>query len=134
MLIFVLSCGQSAEEKAAKEKARTDSIVKATEEATRNKIEMAQSLKDSISKGTNVLNMLEKRLVAEKADLEVAKDRLVKIKEFHFGRTAAEREQQIKNQIVAIDEIEKTIESLDSKITLVNQKIEQLKVELQAYK
>ena len=134
LFVLTTSCGPSAQEKAATEKAKMDSVIKATEAASKQKMETQQLIEDSIKKASNFKEAMGNRLVSKKADLEVAKDKMNKIKEFHFGRTSVEREQQIKYQVVVIDSCEKEIERLNNNIIILNRKIEDLNTELIKYK
>ena len=51
-----------------------------------------------------------------KAKLVAAKDRLVQIKKFHFLRTDKEREQQIYQQTIKINNIQKRIKELENRV------------------
>jgi hypothetical protein len=130
LIFFIVSCGPSTEEKAAIEKAKMDSVIKATEEATKHKIESISLIEDSVKLAVSYKEILENRLLSKKGDLEVAKDKMNKIKEFHFGRTSSEKELQIKNQVAVIDGYEKEIEKLNDSIFKISKKIEDLKEKL----
>lgn len=143
-LLAIISCGPSAEEKAAAEKRKADStataikqqmdsIAKATEQATKLKMETKLALQDSIKNTTMNKEYMEMELSEAKADLEAAKDGMGKIKEWQLGRTPAEREQQIKNQTYKIDGLEKQIENLKTDIRTAKQKIIDFETELKKY-
>lgn len=121
-LLFLLgSCGPSEEEKsrsAKLQKTRQDSLVKAVEYATQQKIESKLRLQDSIQFETAMLEGLRNRLIFVNADLEAAKDRLLTMKQPQFLRTPAEREQQVKNQNIRIANLANEIIEIQSKMQL----------------
>jgi hypothetical protein len=53
---------------------------------------------------------MEKQLSLAKAELEVQREKLNTIKEFQFLRTAEEKDNQIRNQVLVIEKQEKEIE------------------------
>lgn len=132
-LLSFTSCGPSAAEQAAAEKQKMDSTVKATEEATKNKIETKLGLENSIKKATEEKEMLEAQLSDTKGELAAANDKLNSIKEFQFGRSQVEREQQIKDQTIYIDDLEKQITDIESKIAEAKESIRDAKIELKNY-
>lgn len=127
------ACGPSAEERAKLQKAREDSIRVATENATKQRLEMKLALNDSIKNLESMKEALENRLTFLKGELEVAKDKMTSIKEVQFLRTPGEREQQIRSQALIIDQLEKEIEELPGKIQLTGNKITQTKADLKKY-
>ena len=129
LFVILISCGPNAKEKAAAEKIKMDSIAQATQQ----KMEAKFALKESIKTATTDIQNMEVELTETKANLEVAKDGMGKIKEWQLGRTPQEREQQIKDQSYKIDELEKYVESLKSTIQTTKQKINGLEIELAKY-
>jgi vacuolar-type H+-ATPase subunit D/Vma8 len=129
ILIALISCGPNAKEKAAAEKIKMDSIA----QATKQKMESKFALKESIETAATDIQNMEVELTETKANLEVAKDGMGKIKEWQLGRTPQEREQQIKDQSYKIDELEKYVENLKSTIQTTKQKINGLEKELAKY-
>lgn len=57
-------------------------------------------LQDSIKNLTSKINSLEIKLIEEKEDLAVAKDKMNSKKEFHFLRSQTQREQGIKTKLL----------------------------------
>jgi predicted RNase H-like nuclease (RuvC/YqgF family) len=132
-LSILTACGPSAEEKARLQKAREDSIRVATENATRHKLEMKLALTDSVKNLEALKEGIENRLTYLKGELEVAKDKMTRIKEVQFLRTPDEREQQIRSQALTIDQLEKEIEELPDRIQQTTNKIAKTKSELKKY-
>lgn len=128
------SCGPNAEQQAAREKQRIDSAVKATQMEEKRKSDFQQMTKDSISMAEKETTSLESALIGAKGDLEVERVKLDKIKEFHFGRTSAEKESQIREQVAIIDNAEKRIEKLEGQISKLSEEINRLKSSLNNYK
>jgi len=133
VIFFFSACGPSKEEQAAAEKAKMDSIVKVTEAAVKFKFEMRLSLLDSIKMVKSENKYLENQITEYKGNLAVAIDRMAAIKEFQFGRTPDEREQQIRNQTILIDKIQKHISTLMNEISLREEKISIFESELEKY-
>jgi septal ring factor EnvC (AmiA/AmiB activator) len=135
-LITLLACGPSVKEKEAKEKAektKMDSVAKATESEIRQKMENKQALIDSIKNLKSNSQTMEMELVNAKADLAVANDKMRKIKEWQIGRTNSERENQIRQQTISIDFLEKKVNNLFMAIQLSKEKIRNFESELKKY-
>ena len=133
LLLLLASCGPSETEKAEQQKlqlAREDSIRLAVEMDTKIKLEAKQALQDSLEKCSNSLVLFQSELIEEKANLELTKDQLVRIKEYQFGRTSTDRDSQIKNQSILITGHEEKIKELDKKISELEIAIEKLKGKL----
>lgn len=128
-LLVIISCGPSAEEKVAIEKAKMDSIAN----ATKQKMETKLALQDSLKWTRSNKGMMEMQLTETKGELAAAKDRMGLIKEFQLGRTQSERGQQIKNQTILIDSLEKQIRNLEITIQATEQKIRNVETELKNY-
>lgn len=133
ILITLFACGPSAEEKAKMQKEREDSIRVATENATRLKLEKKLSLEEALRNAEATKEGLENRLTFLKGELEVQKDKLNTIKEPQFLRTPQEREQQIRAQVMAIEQAEKDIKSIQEEIVKSGQRMDDLKRELKDY-
>ena len=113
--VGLFSCGPTAEQKAAAEKVKADSIALATQTA----IETKQSLEDELDRMNN-------ELMARKADLEVAMNQMSKIKEFQLLRTDAEREQQVHDQSVKIQTLEQEIAVTEQEIAATTVQLNQV--------
>ena len=126
-ILVICSCGPNAQEVAAKEKLKMDSIAKVTEENTRIKVERERAIADSIaaaeaSKMENEANQelekanLKQTISDDITELRLAKEKLARIKEFTLGRTAAEKEQQITQQYKVIQSWEDEISRLEDEL------------------
>lgn len=133
ILVTLFACGPSAEEKAKIQKEREDSIRVATENATRLKLEKKLSLMEELKNAEATKGGQENKLTLLKGELEVQKDRLNTIKQPQFLRTPAEREQQIRAQVVVIENTEKDIANLQDEIFKTGKKIDDLKIELKSF-
>jgi hypothetical protein len=133
VIFFFSACGPSKEEQAAAEKEKMDSIVKVTEAAVKFKFEMRLSLLDSIKMVKSENKYLENQITEYKGNLAVAIDRMAAIKEFQFGRTPDEREQQIRNQTILIDRIQKHISNQENEILSKEERLLTFVAELKKY-
>lgn len=133
ILITLIACGPSAEEKAKIQKEREDSIRVATENATRLRLEKKLSLTEELKNAEATKEGQENRLTYLKGELEVQKDKLNTIKQPQFLRTPDEREQQIRTQVMTIEQAEKDITNLQDEIVKTGQRINDLKRELKDY-
>ena len=133
-MLTLFSCGPSAEELAAKEKSKMDSIAKVTEVNTRLQIAKEKAVQDSIAQAealaaeaaaTEAMNneieeannaSLRQSLSDANTELRLAKEKLSRIKEFTLGRTAFEKEQQITKQYKIIQSWEDEMERLKSEL------------------
>ncbi len=133
VMIFFISCGPSAEEKMVAEKRKIDSITVATENATKLKIETQHAYEDSIQLAIGQKDKYEQFLSEYKGDLAAAEDRLSTIKGFQFLRSASTREDQIRNQTIVIDNLERQIRELQKSVRIVEQNIEYYQNEKRKY-
>jgi chromosome segregation ATPase len=101
VLAAISSCGLSAEETAAIQKRRDDSIAIAVQQRLQEKQEIQ-----------NKIAQLKNALATFNADLDAAKDAMNQLKDFHFLRTNSEREEQVRNQSLKIQHIEEKIEKI----------------------
>jgi hypothetical protein len=120
VLTTIYSCGQSAEEKAAMQKRRDDSIAVVSANMQRqrdNDIANAEKKKMQIkAQLQNKIAAIKNALQNAKADLAVANADMQKIQEFHIGRLQSDKDNQIRNQslktqklIDNIDELKKAL-------------------------
>lgn len=128
---FLFSCGPNAQEKAAMEKAKQDSIQKEIEKQAEAKAIQMKAREDSIRQADETaannamakqddLSQKKEELSNAKADLAAEQDKLSRIKEFQFGRTPTEREQQIRDQTKIIEDLKNNIEDLEKQISELN--------------
>lgn len=129
-----LGCGNEKSKmiEAAEQRAHDDSIRKATEELITMKLEKKQALNDSVNAYTQKLKELREKLRQDEIELEVQKDKLLQIKEFQWFRTKAEREQQIRDQMRLITDLEEEIQRLRNQILELEIKQENFRRELLA--
>lgn len=95
------------------------------------KMENKLALQDSIKANKDLKLKYEQALSNAKGELEVAQDKLSRIKEWEFGRTPSEREDQIKQQTLVIDGIEKYIMDIQNGIPNIERKIVNFEIQLQ---
>jgi len=127
LLTYILiSCGPSAEQKAAMQRAKEDSI----RAATRRQVEKIQALKDSLEDIVALKEGLENRLMVYRADLETANDKMSTIKEYQLLRSTAEREQQVRSQFLVIEGLENEIKKLGEEMDKYHEVSVRLKGEL----
>lgn len=133
ILSILFACGPGAEEKARLQKAREDSIKMVTETATRLKIEKKLALAEQLKNEESVHEGQENRLSFLKTELEVQRDKLNQIKQPKFLRTPAEREQQLRQQILLIEQLERDLEDVQYDLTKTDATLHKLKQELKNY-
>lgn len=104
--LLIISCGQSAQEKARIEKA-TQSVLDSMA-APAAAAEKAKSQADLQAKKDTLANA--------KADLAVANDKMGTIKQFQIGRPTSEKEKQIREQTLVIEHLKTKIEDLEKVI------------------
>jgi predicted nucleic acid-binding OB-fold protein len=124
-LYVFASCGPSAQEKAAADKARTDSIISATRLATEDSIKKATE--DSVNISNGMAHLIAKKDLVRDAipyidskveALKVAQTnsdvQLENIKSFHFLRSVQDKESQIVNQVNINQSINNRLEALET--------------------
>lgn len=116
LTVMLLSCGPSEE---------------TIKQKTKQNMETKLALQDSIKIVKDRKTQYENVLSDAKGELEVAKDKLSRIKEWQFGRSNSEREEQIRNQTKVIDELEKYIEGLKKAIPQIEEEIDLFEMQLQ---
>jgi hypothetical protein len=76
-----------------------------------------QRITDSIQQAQQAYKeQLEQYLIELKAELEGEQSTMEKIKEFHFGRLQSEKEEQIKQQSIKIQTLEKNIKDTEKQL------------------
>lgn len=128
---FFGSCGQGTAEKTRLQAVHDDSVKNAVEQNLKQKYAAKEAIQNSIQSLTSQLDGVNKRIEFLKANLEVANDEMNKIKEFHFGRSDNEREEQIRNQSLKIQNLEDEITALNSKINQDNSQLAEYNGELE---
>lgn len=138
LIIILLSvsltqCGPSERERAELQKAREDSIILATERATKLRIQQrsalisqSQTLEANIEGKQNLLSVLN-------ADLVVQRDKLERVRQPQFLRTPQEREGQIRALVMTIEQTEKDISAVKEEITDLAGKLKHVKNEIKKY-
>ncbi len=128
-LLLLGACGPSAQQKAAEEKAKMDSVAAATKarEDKRHELEI------EISNLTNDYDSLKERIKIRMADLQGEKTRLESIESFHLLRTSAEKAEQVKNQSLVILNLEDEINTLRQQMNTTESKLLQVKEELKIF-
>jgi hypothetical protein len=120
-----ISCGPSAEEKAAREKMIADSVA--------NAIQTQAMYQDSLKKLEVLLTENEAGLRKDEEDMNVANVGMQSIEGFQFLRTASEKEDQIRRQTQNIQIIRSNSEIHTKNIEVIKQRIEAVKNELLRY-
>ncbi|HZY79288.1 MAG TPA: hypothetical protein VFE50_07190 [Cyclobacteriaceae bacterium] len=128
VLLFVifglcLSCGPSKEEAEKLSRAREDSIRVATEKATTLRLTSISRLQDSIRQSEATIEAANNRLIVRRADLVASTDRLSTIKTYQFLRTAEQREQQIRDQMILIQNLEQEVKELAFRVEVERNRI-----------
>lgn len=118
--IMLTSCGPNAQELAAREKIKMDSVAHATtirierEKASADSLAMAQA-------GTEMeKESLKEALSNAKVELQMAQDKLAKIKEYTLLRTASEKEAQLEAQYTLIQSLEDNIQTMQAELNKTN--------------
>ena len=122
-LLAIMSCGPNAEQKAAAEKAKMDSVAN----ATKNQIANEKAKQDSLASteankiADEAMNeekqsQLKSDLVQFKAQLATAEAKMEDIKTFHIGRAQSEKEQQIGDQTAVIENLKNQISDTEKQI------------------
>lgn len=126
-LSAIWSCGPSKQELAAAQSNRDDSIRVATERS----IAFRKALEDSVRTAEVDRERVSKRIVVLKAELVAAMDKLDVIRTPKFLRTPAERERQVKNQVIIIHQLEEQIQSATGSHSQLSQMIMDWRTELE---
>ncbi|MGE5410985.1 MAG: hypothetical protein ACM3MI_08495 [Clostridiales bacterium] len=132
-LMFILSCRPSSEELAKIQKAREDSIKIAVANDFKARLEIKTELEKNLLDFESQYGGTQNRLQMFKGELEVQKDRLDRIKEFHLMRTPEEREAQIRAQVILLDSIKNEIPKVEAILLSLDNKISSTKAQLLEY-
>ena len=116
LFMIISACGPSNAELARLQAIHDDSLKNAIEIATKQKMEAKEEMENSIRNMETQIDGMTRRIEFLKANLEVANDEMNNVKEFHFGRSNDEREQQIRSQSLKIQNIEDEISSLQNNL------------------
>ena len=130
MMVYMLAACNNRERAQAEQKQREDSIRIATENAVRQRLDRIQQLKDSLTSVEAEHDGFSNRLIIFKADLEAAQDKLGTIRQYQLLRTPNEREEQIRNQTIVIEQIEQEVEAISAKINLCEEAARNIRAEL----
>lgn len=120
------SCGPSEAEQKRQQELHDAEIKKQAEEALRYKLK----LEGDITKESSNLNQQQEHLRTLEAELIVQQDRLERIKKPQFLRSRSEREDEIREQVLLIKDIEQSIVDQKTIIASLKQKGSSLKQEL----
>lgn len=133
ILLQFAQCGPNQAEQAEMQKAREDSIVLATQRSTQLRMEKKLTITNQIQNLEAELDGKSLRLSVLKADLVVQRDKLNRVKQPQFLRTPQDRESQIRSAVLAIEQTEKSIATLESEVMSASEKLTSLKQELKQY-
>ena len=125
-LCFIWSCGPSDAEKKA-ERERIEAEVK-------KKLESKMKIEETIATLKKSAEQTQNTIIETKAQLEVEKDRLAEIKVPQFLRSQSERESQIKNQMIRIQNMELELEELYRKKRKIGEDIQDNEKLLETFK
>jgi hypothetical protein len=135
----VLSCGQSdAEAKAMEQRAaaQLDSLKAAIKAEAKAEAEAhlanKEALSDSLSQLGSWHYKIERNLTEARGDEAALSDRMERVKQVQLGRTPAEREIQIREATMALDETRKRIDMLSRDLERIVEIEERLKIRLEA--
>lgn len=81
------------------------------------------AMQDSLKRLRIQKDDYENQIVSYNATLEMEKDKMNRIKEFQLLRTSEERDQQIKDQSMLIQKIEKDINTLKNNLSITEEGI-----------
>lgn len=122
----LLGCGPSKEEQEAGKRRLQDSL----QNVVVSKVARISLLKDSISYTLNFIERAKSRLVISNADLAASHDKLSQIKQPQFLRTLEEREEQVRNQTIVIQNLENEGKKLARQIDQAQSAVANLRTEL----
>jgi hypothetical protein len=136
-IILNSSCGLNEKEKAAilkAQQAKDDSIRVAQVQQIKNEEGLRSALRDSLSAYTALLNRQQNALIQLRTDIYTANDEMMQIKAFHFGRLPQDREAQIRNQELKIQNLILEQSNLQTGIQHSMQELSEIKSDLAADK
>ena len=111
LLFFVYSCSPNSDERAALQASREDSIIKAVEKATVQRMELIFQLRADRTSLLDKRGELMQKIKDAELNLEIQKDRLQRIKAPRLLRTSFERTEQVRTQLTLIDEATSLLEA-----------------------
>lgn len=117
LLAACMGCGTNVEEQRAMEMraaARVDSIKQATRAEVQREEAMRKAYADTLTGLKGEVMMLQAQVVASKAELVAAEDKLNRVSQFQLGRARWEREQQIKEAAAQVESLRMHIPELEA--------------------
>jgi hypothetical protein len=111
-LLTIMSCGPNAEQKAAAEKVKMDSVAK----ATMDNIKQTEEAQKSKEEDEANQEALKNQLIEMKAQLAGEQTKMDDIKKFHLGRLDSEKEQQVASQTAVIEKLNNDINDIQKQI------------------
>ncbi len=110
--LLLFACGPSKEEVAAREKAKMDSVAKATEQ----NLARQQAVQDSIESAAMNQEALKAQLIDLMGQLAGEESKLNSIAEFTLLRTADEKAAQIAHQTIIVEQLKAQISEIEKQI------------------
>ncbi len=98
------------------------------------KLLIRNSYQDSINHVNDSIKVWQNQIIDHKADLLIAKDQLDHIMEWQLGRTHSEREEQIKNQSIKIQNLQGDIQTIQNNINRAKLQIGTYQMMMEKYK
>ena|ERR1043166_2259118 len=114
--VMIIACGPSQEERAAKEKAKMDSVASATEANVLRQQAIQDSIRTAAENAKQHREEQQASLIELKSRLAAAEDKMQSIKQFQLGRSTEERENQIASQTTIIEELRGQISDLEKEL------------------
>jgi hypothetical protein len=109
---ILISCGPSAEQIAAEEKRKLDSVAATAQQQILDQ----QAVERAAAEEAANQEMLKQQLIEFKAQLAGAEAKLQNINQFQFGRTSDEKVSQITDQTRVVEEIKAQITDVEKQI------------------
>ncbi len=120
-LYLFTSCGPSAEQKAAADKAKMDSVIAATKKATEDSISINKGMTELIERKTlteDAIPYIQSKIDEIKTAQTKATIDMESIKSFQLGRTADEKESQITSQVDIQNRLDEQLKTLESAVKI----------------
>lgn len=115
-ILFLTACGPNAQQQAAIEQAKIDSVIVATKAEAEQRTERKTTLQKQLANLETEATELKEALKNTMASLEGEKARMESVASFHLLRSSSEKAQEIKNQSLVILNIEEAIETLKASL------------------
>ena len=125
-VLLLSACGPSEAEQELsliKHQLKIDSVDRLIEEKR-------LMITDSIQNVGTTIREMESGLIRAKAELATAQDRLQRVSQFQLGRSRGEREEQIRQTTIAIEEIKKWIDETEGHIASWKEHEESLRAQV----